>query len=187
MWNDYLQALFTALALSGMGFGIGKLVVFLGERSIEKRHGITGLREMIARRAKLESGLEARKTERTAELRTVDAEVESLMNRRRTLERKLRDAQRAGDEIVRLAGEEVTGLRCHVAMVTNKYVGAAGHQQQHAFLDSSWARPQTIEVWARNIQDARGEVERRYPPSFGYVITRMQDMGTAGEPVAKAG
>lgn len=186
MWNDYAQALFFALALSGMGFGIAKLVVVLGERMIEKRHGTGGVREVIARRAKLESGLEARKGERAAELRKIESDVHDLTKRRQNLERQIKDAQRAGDHIVRLIGEETTGTPCYIAQVVNKYVGTAAHQQkQHAFIDSTWAQPQTVEVWARSMPDARAEIERRYPPAFGFVVVRMQDVG-APAPVAKA-
>ncbi|MBP2311782.1 hypothetical protein [Azospirillum soli] len=186
MWNDYAQALFFALALSGMGFGIAKLVVVLGERMIEKRHGTGGVREVIARRAKLESGLEARKGERAAELRKIEGEIGDLLKRRQNLERQIKDSQRAGDQIVRLIGEENAGTPCYIAQLVNKYVGTAHKQSQHAFIDSSWAQPQTVEVWARSMPDARAEIERRYPPAFGYAVVRMQD-GGASAPVAKAG
>lgn len=186
MWNDYAQALFFALALSGMGFGIAKLVVVLGERMIEKRHGTGGVREVIARRAKLESGLEARKGDRAAELRKIEAEIADLMKRRQNLERQIKDSQRAGDQLVRLIGEENAGTPCYIAQLVNKYVGTGSHQQsQHAIIDPSWAQPQTVEVWARSMPDARAEIERRYPPAFGFVVVRMQDVG-APAPVAKA-
>ena len=186
MWHDYAQALFFAMALSGMGFGIAKLVVVFGERMIEKRHGTGGVREVIARRAKLESGLEARKGERAAELRKIEDDIRDLMKRRQNLEWKVKDSQGSGDQLVRLIGEENTGTPCYIAQVVNKYVGTAAYQQkQHAFIDSSWAQPQTVEVWARSMPEARGEIERRYPPAFGFVVVRMQDVG-APAPVAKA-
>lgn len=50
MWNDYGQALFLALALAGLGFGIGKAAVLLGERAIERRLGTGNLRDIIADR-----------------------------------------------------------------------------------------------------------------------------------------
>lgn len=189
MWQDYGQALFTALGLSGVAFGVAKLVVVIGERMIEKRRGTGGAREAIARRAKLETGLEARKGERAAELRTVEGEIQGLMRRRQALEQQAKDAQRAGDQIVRLVGEEAAGTPCYIAQVLNKYVGSAAYQQkQHAFIDSSWAQPQTVEVWARSMPEARAEIERRYPPAFGFVVVRLQD-GVApglGEPAAAA-
>lgn len=191
MWNEYAQALFTAFALSGVAFGIGKAAIVLGERAIERRHGTGGVREVIARRAKLETRLDARKEQRAAELRKVDEETRDLLRRRQALERQLRDAQQSGNLLVRLIGEELAGTPCYIAQVVNKYVGSAAQQKQHAFIDSSWALPQTMEVWARTMPVARTEVERRYPPAFGYVVMRLQDARTGKRtddeaPVAKA-
>ena len=180
MWHDYAQALFTAFSLAGMAFGIGKLVVVLGERSIERRHGTGGVREVIARRAKLETGLEARKAQRAVELRKIEDEIRDLLRRRQALERQMRDSQHSGDQLIRLIGEEIAGTPCYTAQVVNKYVGSGANQhKQHAFIDSSWALPQTMEVWARTMPVARAEIERRYPPAFGYVVLRLQDAAQA--------
>jgi len=187
MWHDYTNALIVAFGLAGLGFGIGKLVVVFGERMIEKRHGTSGVRDVVVRRAKMETSFEARRTDRVGELREADGAVEDLMRRRTTLERQLKESQQSGERLVRLIGEEVRGTPCYLAMVVNKYVGTANFQQkQHAFIDSSWAQPQSVEVWAKSMAEARAEIERRYPPAFGYVVTRMQDVGAAEAPVAKA-
>ena len=74
---------------------------------------------------------------------------------------------------------------CYIALVANKYAGSGGTQKAHALIDPSWAQPQIIHVWARGMGEARGEIERRYPPAFGFVITRLQDV--AQPAVAKAG
>lgn len=188
MWQDYTNALITAFGLSGLGFGIAQLVVVFGERAIERRHGTSGLRDKITRRAKLETKFEARRTARVGELKEAEGQVQDMMRRRQTLERQLKDAQRSGEQIMRLIGEETTGTPCYVAMVVNKYVGSANFQQkQHAFIDSSWSQPQPVEIWARSMAEARSEIERHYPPAFGYVITRMQDVGASSPAVAKAG
>ncbi len=187
MLQDYTNALITAFGLAGLGFGIGQLVVIFGERAIEKRHGTTGVRDAIVRRAKLETRLESRRTDRVAELREADGEVEDTLRRRKVLERQLKDSQQSGERLVRLIGEEVTGMPCYLAMVANKYVGTATFQQkQHAYIDSSWSQPQSMEVWAKSMAEARAEIERRYPPAMGYVITRMQDVGADETPVARA-
>jgi len=191
MWHDYTNALIAAFGLSGLAFGIGQIVVMVGERMIEKRHGITGVRETMVRRAKMEALFEARRNDRVEELREAGAAVEEAVRDRAVLERRLKSAQQSGETLVRLIGEEVKGTPCYIAMVANKYVGTADFQQsQHALIDSSWAQPQTIEVWAKSMADARAEIERRYPPAFGYVVTRMQDVGAASAPapaVARAG
>lgn len=188
MWHEYTQALITAFGLAGLGFAIAKLVVVFGERAIEKRHGVSGMRDSIVMRAKLETKLEARRVVRVAELKELDGEVEDILRRRKTLERQLRESQVAGEKLIRLIGEEVKGTPCYIAMVVNKYITGANFQQKaNAYIDPHWARPQTVEVWAKTIADARAEVERRFPPALGYSITRMQDSGASDGPVAKAG
>ncbi|SMH54660.1 hypothetical protein [Azospirillum agricola] len=188
MWHDYTNALITAFGLAGLGFGIGQLVIVCGERMIEKRHGTSGVRDVIARRAKMETLFEARRADRVGELREADGAVQELLGRRASLERRIKEAQQSGERLVRLVGEEVAGTPCYLAMVANKYVGTSTFQQkEHALIDSSWAQPQSIEVWAKSMAEARAEIERRYPPAFGYVVTRMQDIGAAAAPVAKAG
>ncbi|GLR80087.1 hypothetical protein GCM10007856_27640 [Azospirillum oryzae] len=187
MWQDYTNALITAFGLSGLGFGIGKLVIVLGERAIERRHGSEGVRDVIARRAKMETKFEARRGDRIRELKELDGAVEDVLRRRKVMERQIEDARQSGERLVRLIGEEVQGSPCYVAMVVNKYVGTGAVQQsQHALVDPSWAQPQMIEVWARSMAEARTEIERRYPPAFGYAVTRMQEFLSADTPVAKA-
>ncbi|MBB3263174.1 hypothetical protein FHW79_000761 [Azospirillum sp. OGB3] len=187
MWNDYAQALFLPLALAGLGFGIGKAAALLGERAIERRLGTGSLRDTIARRAKLEAGFEARRTQRIDDLRKAEKDIGEALRRRQTLERRLRDLQHRGDDLLRLIGEEVAGTPCYIAQVANKYIGSGANQQaQHAFIDSGWARPQTVEVWARTMPVARAEIERRYPPAFGYVVLRIQE-APQGEPATAGG
>ncbi|TWA69243.1 hypothetical protein FBZ82_105402 [Azospirillum brasilense] len=187
MWHAYVQALFLALALAGLGFGIGKAAVLLGERAIERRLGTGSLRDLLARRAKMEAGFEARRTQRIADLRKAEGESGEALRRRQSLERRLRDLQNRGDDLLRLIGEEVAGTPCYIAQVVNKYVGDGTNQPaQHAFIDSGWARPQTVEVWARTMPVARAEIERRYPPAFGYVVLRIQEAPQASPVAANA-
>ncbi|HEY0832661.1 MAG TPA: hypothetical protein VGE72_02025 [Azospirillum sp.] len=189
MWHSYVQAILMALALSGMGFGIAKVVVLVGERIIERRHGTVGLRDLLARRAKLEQGLDARRAERAAALKKADEEVRTVIARRQHLERQLRDALHSGDHVVRQVGDEVKGMPCFIAQVANKYVGTGVDQtREHAFIDRSWSQPQTIEVWTTSLPEARKDIERRYPPSLGYVVSRVQQVaaGSPAEPTRKA-
>ena len=121
------------------------------------------------------------------ELRKAEEEAGEALRRRQSLERRLRDLQHRGDDLLRLIGEEVAGTPCYIAQVSNKYGGGGANQQaQHAFIDSGWARPQTVEVWARTMPVARAEIERRYPPAFGYVVLRIQE-APQGFPVTTGG
>jgi hypothetical protein len=183
MWQTYGQALFYALAFSGVAFGIGKLVVVFGERMIEQRHNSVGIRDMLVRRARLEQGLEARRDIRRKEIKAVHDETSEVARRRGQLERQVSDVLRGGERVVHLIGEEVKGMHCFHAQVLNKYVGSAMQQQQHAFIDAIWAQPQDMEIWAPTLADAHKVIEARYPPAFGYKIVSLFEFGgtSAGE------
>lgn len=185
MWQTYGQALFYALAFSGVAFGIAKLVVVLGERMIEQRHGSVGVRDMLVRRARLEQGLETRRTERRKEIRAVQDETSEVLHRRSQLDRQVADVLRGGERVVHLIGEEVKGMHCFHAQVLNKYVGTAA-QHQHAFIDAIWAQPQDMEIWAPTLADARKVIEARYPPAFGYKIVSLLEFGTPPSGEGKA-
>ncbi|WP_448190448.1 hypothetical protein [Azospirillum sp. sgz301742] len=176
MWQTYVQALFSALACSGMAFGIAKLVVIVGERMIEKRHGTVGIRDMLVRRARLETGLEARRGQRHKEIKAADDEAREVLRRRSQLERQISDTLRDGERIIHLIGEELKGTPCFHAQVLNKYVGSAA-QHQNSFIDPRWAQPQSMEVWAPTVSEARKMIEGRYPPAFGYKIVTLHEVG----------
>lgn len=187
--NATVQAGLAALALSGIAFGIGRLIVYFGERSIEQKYGTYGVRDRLVGCAKLEAALEARKVERIQKLKEANAAVEDATKRRRQVERRLADAVGSGDILVRVIGEEAQGTPCFHAEVSNRYVGGANFEQkQHAYIDPSWAAPQVLEIWARSVAEARTEIERRYPPAFGYVIGRLLDINSveANKPKPKA-
>lgn len=182
MWYDFVQVLLFALGLSGVAFGIGKVVVHFGERSIERKHGIVGMRDLLVRRARLEQALEARRTQRVGDLKKAETALQEVARRRQRLDRQWTDARAAGDRQIRLIGEEVEGTPCYVAMVVNKYVGSGNTPRGPMLIDRTWVQPQTIEVWTRSLAEARAEVERRYPPAFGFNISRLHELGdsTAG-------
>jgi hypothetical protein len=175
MWQSYALALIVAVALAGLSFGIAYGMVRFGERAIEKRQGVAGLGDMIARRARLEMGLAARRTARLAELQRLEDDLRMVTRRRSRLKREVKDVLTIGDHRVRLIGEETRGTPCFFAQVINKYVGTGN---QHALIDPTWSEPQTLEVWTRSVHDARREIENRYPPAFGFVIMRLTDVRT---------
>ncbi|NYZ15932.1 hypothetical protein HL658_25610 [Azospirillum sp. RWY-5-1] len=187
MWNDYVQALIAALALSGLAYGAARAVVHFGERSIEQRHGLVGIRGMMTRRARMEQAFEARHAARAKEVKAFDAELREVVRRRQRLDRQWTDATNAGEQLIRQIGEEVEGAPCWVAHVINRYVGTGNVPRSPILIDRSWSQPQIIEVWVRSMQDARAEVERRYPPSFGFHVQRLNEHGSGDGPAAKAG
>lgn len=181
MWQSYGQALIYALGFSGVAFGIARLVVLVGERMIEQKHGVPGIRDMLVRRARLEQGLDSRRDERRAEIKAVQEQTSEVARQRAHLERQIADILRGGDRVIHLIGEEVKGMHCFHAQVLNKYVGSAMMQQQHAYIDAIWAQPQDMEVWAPALADAHKMIEARYPPAFGYKIVSLFEFGTPSD------
>jgi hypothetical protein len=178
MWTDYTSAIGLGLLLAMLAFIVARVSLVIGERSIERRAGKVGLRKMIVARAKMEQAFEARRNQRVEEIRKTDAEVKALFLRRQRLERALIDAKAASERLVRLIGEETEGTPCYVGKVINKYVGVGPAQQRGAiYVDRSWTQPQEMEVWVRTVNDARVEIERRYPPAFGFHLARLNELG----------
>lgn len=174
-----VQALLVALALSGGAFLIGRVVVYLGEKSLEKKYGVGGVRERMVGCARLETALEQRRQEHVAALTEADNQATAAARRRKQIQRRYDDAVSAGEAPVRIIGEELKETPCFHAEVNNKYVASGTFEQkEHAYIDPAWAQPQVIEVWARSAAEARAEIERRYPPAFGYHISRLLDIGS---------
>lgn len=178
MWTDYANAIGLGLVLAALGFALARVSLVMGERSIERRYGRVGIRKMMAERAKLEQAFEVRRAKRVEEIRQMDIEVKAMFLRRQRLERALNDAKAASERLVRLIGEEGEGSPCYVGKVINKYVGTGPSQQRGAiYVDRMWSQPQEMEVWVRNAVEARNEIERRYPPAFGFHVTRLNELG----------
>jgi hypothetical protein len=178
MWWESASAVGMGLALAAVAFLIARISLVVGERSLERKAGRVGLRKMMVMRAKIEQGLETRRNKRMEEIRALDLEVKQLFLRRQQLERALIAAKNDSERLVRLIGEEIEGTPCYVAKVINKYSGVGVPQQKGAILvDRGWAQPQEIEVWVRTVGDARNEIEHRYPPAFGFHITRLNELG----------
>jgi len=178
MWQDFGNAMGLGLVLAILAFAVARISVTMGERSIERRHGRVGLKKMFIQRAKMERDFEIRRDKRMKEIAEVEREIRELFVERQRLERSLNAAKAASERLVRLIGEETEGTPCFVGKVLNKYVGVGPAQMRGPYLvDRIWAQGQEMEVWTRNVGEARAEIERRFPPAFGFVITRLTELG----------
>lgn len=182
MWQNFGNVLGLGLVLAILAFALARISVTVGERSIERRHGHVGLKKMFIERARMERAFEARRDKRMREIAEVDREVRELFVERQRLERSLNAAKAASERLVRLIGEEIKGTPCYVGKVINKYVGVGPAQMRGPFLvDRMWAQGQEMEVWTRNLSESRAEIERRFPPAFGFHITRLAELGVQGD------
>jgi hypothetical protein len=168
-----VEAILLAMFLSVLGFMFGRMIGGIVQRSMEEGANLTNLRDIVTRRAKLERALESRVRTRRAELRQMENRIKELVRQRLDLEAQLREALAIKDLVVRVVGEEIIGRPRYSALVFNKYVASGAISGSHALIDSSWGIPQAIDVWAPGMGEARAELEKRYPPSFGYVVSRL--------------
>lgn len=166
------------MAFALLAFLIARLAALSGERAIERKYGRVGLKKMFVERAKMERDFESRRDKRMKEIGEIEAEIRGLFVERQRLERALNTAKAASERLVRLIGEEAEGVPCFVGKVINKYVGVGPAQMRGPHLvDRTWAQGQEMEVWTRNVAEARNEIERRFPPAFGFHITRLAELG----------
>jgi|GEM_PF-2260830 len=171
MMVGYIKTVVLALALAFGAFTIGWIVALIGVRQIERRDRVNELRDIITRRSRIEGGLEARVAERRAEMRETENATGDLSKRRLQLENQLVNLKQGGSQLIRVMGDEHIDRHCFLAQVSNKYVTGAARQEQRAIqIDSSWGRPQTIEIWAKSFVDAKAAVEKRYPPNLGFYV-----------------
>lgn len=168
LFENVLLSLFLAMVF----FVLGRLSGTFAKQRLEREHSLQALRDTIVMRAQLERGFGERNKKRREIWRKKDIETKELFRGRIRVMEQISETNALGNRLLRLVGDEVNGKSCFQAMVFNKYV-ASGGGQRHALIDRSWGTPQDVEVWAESLAAARMEVEKRYPPSFGYGITKL--------------
>lgn len=174
MVAGYANALFLAILLSLVMFGVGYVVATISVRLVEKPGRIEGLRDLLTRRAKLEAAFEARREARETQQRELEREIAGWTKKRQTLARKIGTLKTTADRIIRVIGDESTDRTRYHAQISNRYVSAMGSKEQkHALIDGAWAVAQFVEVWATSMGEARSLVDKRYPPSFGFVVHNL--------------
>lgn len=184
MISSYLNALVLALVVALAAFAIGWLLTTVAVQAIERRDRVEATREAIKNRIRLEQRLVQRREERIKEIQMIEELSADLIKRRQKLDRYERQLKRSGDKVVRLITEELADSQKYQAMVVNKYISpTAEGDGTNSVVDSSWGRPQQVEVYAKSMGEARTIIEKRYQPSFGYVI---HNLGVAPKDPVKA-
>ena len=174
--DRFIEAICVAFFLSLIGYGGGRLLGTVLASMMRKKPANQLLRETIERRSTLERNLAARIGERRKAFAELDRSFRQQVARRQQLDAARIELEQCPDRIVRTVGQEVKGTELFLALVLNKYVRSEGGK---AAVDPAWAVPQQVEVWAKSIADARGEVDRRYPEAQGYKVTSLVDGAAA--------
>lgn len=171
----FLDTLLLTALFSAAAFALAILIGKIGVANIEGRPEMKAAEAVLPRRAQIESRFDLRAAELKQEIARLSAEVSNLRRRRFTLEKELSDARREAESPVRVIGREgATPIRFRAWMINRQVQSAVAENKQHSTLDSDWATPQVIEVWADNLNDARKELQRIYPPPLGFTILNIR-------------
>ena len=168
----FIEAVLLCAFFSASAYSVARLIGSLGASMTEKSGCLEAVRLQIARRSGLERSLAQRVGERRKAMAHLDREIKELTRTRSQLEQAAAEALETPDQIMRVVGHEINGMLPYLGLVLNKYVKAEGGTTS---IDPAWAYAQEIQVWAKSLGEARGELERRYPESQGYKITSMAD------------
>ena len=175
----FFESVLLSTFLALVGFGLGHLVGFLVKSVIEDSADLEKIRAVISTRARIERGLDARTRARRAEMAKLDREVKELVRRRVVIEQKTSQSLSVADRLVRIVGEELVGRQRYLALVVNKYIG--GSIAGAGLIDPVWASAQEVEVWSSGLAEARNELDKRYPPSFGYTVSSLLESSITTE------
>lgn len=172
---SYIEAMLVGLGVAAVIWGAAFLIGKFLEASIDGRPEYKLATESFPKRAMLESRFELRKAERQAEIARLNVEVNTLRRRRFALEKDIQDVKREADAPIRTLGREGGSASKFRAWLVNRQVqGALSEGKPHPTLDSEWASPQIVEIWADNVNEARKEIQRVYPMPLGFSVLNIK-------------
>ncbi|MEI8394750.1 MAG: hypothetical protein WCF85_08455 [Rhodospirillaceae bacterium] len=176
----FVESMLLTGFMSLLGFAIGRLVGVVVQHMVE--HGVESetIRASIATRAKIERGLDARIRGLRAEMAKVDREIKEMVRKRIAFDQATKEQLAIADRIMRVVGDQVAGRTAFLGLVFNKYIAAGSGG--NSVVDAAWATAQEVEVWAPGIAEARIELEKRYPPSFGFTVSSLVSAPKPGTP-----
>ena len=170
---------FGAIALSAFfavfAYGCGRLIGALLVGMMRKKADTAGLQAIIDRRSELERRFAARVGDLRKTMVEHDRKFKQLVQRRLQADQAKAEFAASPDRPLRSLGNEVKGAQLYLALVVNKYAKAGSKST----VDPDWATAQEMEVWAKSLVEARGELDRRSPESQGFKITSLVEPSRA--------
>ena len=134
------------------------------------------LRGKLKRRMPLMQALNQRCARRRLALAQSESRRRNAERRIDDLHRQLDDLQSQDDELIRIVGHRRPGHHLFKALLVNRHVQTAVREgRSHGLLDSSWARPQHVEIWASGLPDVKASLNGRFPISLGFVVIEMTE------------
>jgi hypothetical protein len=173
-------AIFTDLLIAGVAGALGYFGARLGgelwARLILDSQEAAALRAKLKRRAPLIPAFSQRYARRRLALGQSEARRRNVERRIDDLHRQLDDLQNRDDELIRFVGRQRPGHHHFKAVMVNRHVQTAIREgRTHGLLDSGWARPQHIEIWASSLAEAKTGLNGRFPISLGLVVIEMTE------------
>ncbi|WP_029013820.1 hypothetical protein [Niveispirillum irakense] len=170
----YVGIFLTAGVIGVAAYIFAYLVARLMESSVQSRPELRQAEEVLPRRSLLEAKFDNRRSERKARLTQLQSEIAELRRRRFIQDKLLADAKREAQAPVRVIGAEGRALlRFRAWMVNRQVQAAAAERKHHPLLDTEWASPQIVEVWADNLTDAKRELQRFFPMPLGFAVLNI--------------
>jgi hypothetical protein len=171
-------AIITDLLIAGIAGTFGYFGARLGgelwARLILDSQQAIELRAKLKRRAPLIHAFGQRCARRRLALGQSEVRRRNVERRIDDLHRQLDDLENRDDELIRFVGHHRPGHHHFKAVMVNRHVQAAIREgRAHGLLDSSWGRPQHIEIWASNLAEAKTSLNARFPISLGFVVIEM--------------
>ncbi|MEI6985171.1 MAG: hypothetical protein WCK65_03500 [Rhodospirillaceae bacterium] len=176
----FVESVLLSVFMAVVAYGLGRLVGVVFKSVMEHNADLDAIRAVIARRAKLERGLDTRIRSRRSVMAKLDRDIKELVRQSSIFDHATAIAMQITDHLTRLIGEEVAGRQRFLALVYNRTVSPGGGGK--TTIDAAWATAQEVEIWTTSVADARSEVEKRYPPSFGYVVSSLVAAGLGVTP-----
>jgi hypothetical protein len=173
-------AIFTDLLIAGvagsMGYFGARLAGELWARLILDSKDVAGLRAKLKRRAPLIPAFGQRCARRRLALGQSEARRRNVERRIDDLHRQLDALQNRDDELIRFVGRHRHGHHHFKAVMVNRHVQTAIREgRSHGLLDSSWGRPQHIDIWASNLAEAKASLNGRFPISLGFFVIEITE------------
>ena len=174
---DIFTDLMFASVAGVIGYGGSRLVGEIWAKLIVQSDEANALRAKLKRCSALVPGLIQRRGRLRSKLLQTEGRRRTLDRQVEQLRRQIADFQRQDDELIRVVGHRRPGSQAFKAVLINRHVQAALREgRPHGLLDSSWAKPQDVEIWASGLPEAKASLNGRFPVSLGFVLIEMHEM-----------
>ena len=173
-WKEMLETSVLMIGAGITGFVLSEVFVYLWEMRLNLSSGLKSYREKLEGRLPAINKFAHRHSILNGDLECINETIKGEIEEQSAATAKLREIQEMQGRCVRLIGQPVKSSKRYRAILTNSYVkDYVGKGLMHPVLDSSWAKPQIIEVWAQSKAFALLTLRERYNQSQGFSVDKI--------------